>query len=356
MARDRIHEEEASQDSFLDVVANVVGVLIILVMLVGMQATRSVVADKADSPAEDSVEVEDTREENLLSTSEFEVLAEQVKEAKRELFNSREQVVDLAQKVTNASHQASSQQRQRMELALHRSLIEQDIERRRKELDEEAQNQFDVQRALLQSQIKLEQLNEERVTLASLPEEVEEIESVPTPLAKVVDGPSIHLRVRNGLVSIVPVERLVEELKLRLPSIQRRAQSSARLIETVGPLEGYRLKFELEKRLRMPTGGATVGSRPVSELAYVLTYLPVSEDVGENIEAALVPGAKLHDYLLSHRRGSTPVDIWLYTDSFDKYSMLKKKLWEMGFAISTRPLKEGQHIMQSPLGTKSAAQ
>ena len=35
-------QEESAQDSFLDVIANLVGVIIILVMLVGAKATRDV--------------------------------------------------------------------------------------------------------------------------------------------------------------------------------------------------------------------------------------------------------------------------------------------------------------------------
>ena len=51
MRPDRYHQEEDSgQDSFLDVVANVVGVLIILVMLVGMQASQGLLVAEAEPP------------------------------------------------------------------------------------------------------------------------------------------------------------------------------------------------------------------------------------------------------------------------------------------------------------------
>ena len=40
MSRRPIEQEETAQDSFLDMVANLVGVIIILVMLVGAKATH----------------------------------------------------------------------------------------------------------------------------------------------------------------------------------------------------------------------------------------------------------------------------------------------------------------------------
>ncbi len=50
MRRDRFQQEDTTEDSFLDVVANVVGVLIILVMMVGMQASRSRFLTDASQP------------------------------------------------------------------------------------------------------------------------------------------------------------------------------------------------------------------------------------------------------------------------------------------------------------------
>ena len=356
MARNRNPDEETSQDSFLDVVANVVGVLIILVMLVGMQASQSLVSHEQESPSEATGIEEPSQPTSTVTLAEYELLQEEFNDARQELLESRDQVVSLSQKVTKVSHQIAGQERQRMELAVHRSLIEKDIEQRRAKLDDTGQEEFDVQRDLLESQLQLEQLNQERVNLLSMPDQVEEIESIPTPRAKIVDEPSIHLRLRHGLISIVPIEQLQEELNRQLPSVRRRLQNSSRVVEIVGPIDGYRLKYEWVKRVNSPVGGITVGNRGVNSLEQLGTYLPTSEDIGENLEVALQPGSTLYRHLQARKRSAPPVDIWLYPDSYDKYSLLKRTLWEMGFAISTRALEEGQQIQESPRGRKSAAQ
>ena len=356
MASRKIHEEQDSQDSFLDVVANVVGVLIILVMLVGMQATQSLTAQQRERLAESSAQAAQEHPAKTVSEQDLDDLKSRVKLAKREVLESRQEVVDLATKVTRIGSELSSQEKQRVELAMHRSLIEEDIERRREELDDQSRQEFDVQRKLLASQLELEDLNQQRIVLASAPSEVEEIEVVPTPQAKEVDVPSIHLRLRDGLVSIVPVESLLDEMRFRLPDIQRRLQSSSNVREVVGPIDGYRLKSKYLKRARRPVGGSTVGSRVVNEMFQIHRFEPVDDEIGESVEQALTPGQRLHTYLQSKRRESPPVDVWLYTDSFDEFRVLKKALWKMGFAISTRPLQPGDHIEASPLGTKSAAQ
>ena len=82
----------------------------------------------------------------------------------------------------------------------------------------------------------------------------------------------------------------------------------------------------------------------------------MSDDIGQSVERALMPGSALYEHLQDHRRESPPIDVWLYTDSFDEFRPLKRALWEMGFSLATRPLRPQDPIGASPYGTKSAAQ
>ena len=356
MSRNRFHDEQDSQDSFLDVVANVVGVLIILVMLVGMQASRTTLAAHDSDVEQTASPAENPSNPSGLSEEQLADLKKHVKAARQDALLTKNRVSDLATQVTKLSLESASHDKQRVELAVHREVIQQEIERRRQQLDEQDREKFDIQRALLESKLKLEELTQERIILASTPKESEEVECVPTPMAKEMDVPSLHLRLRNGLVSIVPVEPLLDELRMRSNDIVRRLQTSPKVVETVGPIEGYRAKAVFIKLARRPVGGATVGRRTQYQLDTITEFLPLSEEIGENVEQALSPGSYVYEYLQAHKRESPPVDIWLYTDSFDEFRVLKKTLWEMGFAISTRPLRPGDTIGASPHGTKSAAQ
>ena len=353
MRPDRFEQEEANQDSFLDVVANVVGVLIILVMLVGAQASRSLLAGNAEATREGnpSSQIEPTAEH---SPEDSEKLQQELAEAWQKAIASQREVLELATQVTRISLEADASDRERIKLAMHRQVIEEDVERRRNELDAERQQEFDIQRQLVESQIKLDQLTQEHLALASSADEVETVECVPTPLAKEVDVPSIHLRVRKGLVSIVPVEKLQQEFQIQAEGIRRRLQSSSEVVETFGPIDGYRAKLTVIKR--GPVGGPIAGQRRENILETFIEFLPISDDIGQNVEQALMPGSVLHEYLENQRRESPPVDVWLYTDSFNEFRALKRALWERGYAVAIRPLRPGDTIGASPYGSKSAAQ
>ena len=352
----RSAESNDAQDSFLDVIANVVGVLIILVMLVGVRASHRLIVAEAD-PELPSTEVQHA--DFLQSDIKLDLasLKEQLSLAKKNLFAEEAALKQTATHILRINHETVQQDQHRNELAMHRALIEEDLEKRRKQLDDERQSQFDIQRQLVESQIQLDELTKEQLSLAAAPSTVEEVECVPTPLAKTVDGPAIHLRIKNGLVSVVPLEELLQEVDYRVPEIRRRLQTRSRVVETIGPLDGYRLKFTVAKRI---TDGAVtgplVGQRQRVVLQQYAQILPTTENIGQNVEQALMPGATLHKLLHAKQRENPPIVVWLYTDSFDQFRPLKRKLWEMGFSLATRPLRPGTHIGASPNGTKSAAQ
>jgi len=350
MRPDRYQQEETSEDSFLDVVANVVGVLIILVMLVGMQASRSLMLAETDlNQSATSLAGE--------APEDLQKLKEQLEKETRQAKAAQLLVTELATQVVRLSHEADSFDQQRTTLAVHRALIEEDLESRRDQLDAASQREFDVQQQLLQSQMKLDELTQEQLSLTSRAPIVEEIECVPTPLAKVVDEPSIHLRLRKGLISIVPVELLREEAQYHAEDIRRRLRSSSRVVETFGPIDGYRAIYRIVRRGgKGSVGGHIAGQVRENILETFIEFQPTSDAIGQSVESALMPGSSLNEHLQRQRRESPPVVVWLYTDSFDEFRPLKRALWEMGFSVATRPLRPQDTIGASPYGTKSAAQ
>ncbi len=352
MRPDRIESDDAGQDSFLDVIANVVGVLIILVMLVGVRAShRLLVAQKSPSTP---VEIESTSED---APPDMSRLRQELKTTTQVALAIQRANAEKAQRIFAIAHESAAYDKQRIQLAMHRSIIEDDIQQRRQRLSSERQREFDVQRQLLESQIKLDELAQEQLTLVAAPDVVEEIESIPTPLAKTIEGQSIHLRLSNGLVSIVPFEEMLAEINHRVDDIQRRLQSSGTAVEMVGPIDGYRLKFTARSRAANDSiGGPRVGQLQRTVVDQYAEISPVSDVIGQNVEQALMPGSTLYRHLQSHRRARTSVVVWLYTDSFDEFRPLKRAIWEMGFSLATRPMEPGSKIGASPHGTRAAAQ
>ncbi|MGI9428626.1 MAG: hypothetical protein ACR2NM_08210 [Bythopirellula sp.] len=353
MQRAKFQSAESSDDSFLDVVANVVGVLIILVMLVGAQASRSVKLAESESLPPDSTD------ELVVAapTLELAAMRTELDQAKDAVRISHRAIRDLGGKITRLNHEVVAYDQQRVELATHRALLEEDLQRRKEDLAEDKQREFDVQRQLGERKLDLDELNQEQLSLIAAPGEVTEVECVPTPIARLVEGKSIHLRLSKGLVSVVPFEALMDEVQYDIEGTKRRLLQRGRTVETYGPLDGYRLKLTVAQ-IRSPSSvvGPLVGQSPRIQIGWEAEIIPVSTEIGQNVEQSLLPGGALHKYLMSQRQKKPAVIVWLYTDSFDQFRPLKRALWEMGFSLATRPMKPGTNIKASPRGTRAAAQ
>lgn len=375
MQRDNSDEIEG-QDAFLDVIANVVGVLIILVMVVGVHASQSAlrkrneVADHsaetsqpskpqaaiASSSAAPNLAKSDLAKPNLAKPN-LAKLSEALDAAKREAISTENKIVDMVRQTVTIARNASLLDQNRIELNMHHALVSEDLERRRSLLDETQQQQYDVQANILQSRLRLDELMREQLTLAQAPTEVEEIECVPTPLGKTVDGAEIHLRLRKGLISIVPVDALHEEVLRHVDNIRRRLQGRNEVVEVFGPIDGYRLRFRARKEsVVVAAASAALPSREQIHIDQRSEYFPSSESMGQNVQQALLPGSVLMSHLATHRRQATPVTIWAYNDSFEELRELRRTLWEMGFPVAIRPLTPKDRIASSPRGSKSVAQ
>ncbi len=345
-------QEESAQDSFLDVIANLVGVIIILVMLVGAKATRDVL--KGANPPEQTAAVPTVPSDTALVDN---ALPEKLREARTQALAAKSEMEKVATRLVRIRQETAAYNAERVTLAMHRSVIEEDIARRRQELDADKQTEFDVQRRIAESQFKLDELTQEQLGLLSGPETVEELESVPTPLAREVGGETIHLRLKNGLVSIVPFNELLAEVQSHAEDIGRRLQTSNHVVDTFGPIDGYRVRMTVIRQADPNSiGGPRAGQMQRSSFEQFAEVLPTSESIGQNVEMALMPGGSLHQYLQDRRRQAPAVVVWLYSDSFDDFRLLKRSLWEMGFSMATRPLMPGTNIGASPHGTKAAAQ
>ena len=203
------------QDPVSDVVCNMVGILLVLVMIVGVRASRPAEFDAAMTPKKlrssagvEKREESQGREERVVDATALTQEINEALAAKKELERDTERMVDLAV-------QAAATEARREQLLMLQSAVEQQIAERRAKLDEAGKTQFDVQRAIAEAEIKLSELTKEQISLVSQTVDVEEVECVPTPLAKTVEGDEIHVRIKRGMLAVVPSEALLEEVRAR---------------------------------------------------------------------------------------------------------------------------------------------
>jgi hypothetical protein len=348
-----------AQDSFIDVVCNMVGVLIILVLVMGMRGADVVapriaanVAAKQHAAGEASGVAIPAAPQSP-DPQQQAALADAIREAtdvQRDIQQVVAQAVDLRV-------QAELTAARRQQLSVVQAAVERDVEERRAELDAEGREQFDVQRQIVAAEIQLHELTQQQLAAIPVAAEVEEIECVPTPIARTVDGEEIHVRLRHGQLAVVPVDALLDEVRRRggdhlRSSLQRRDEAQ----DVFGPIDGFRMKLSIE-RFTTSLPGATVLSSPQrSSMLLQGVFLPTSDELGESVEQALLPASHFMQTLRGKRAASPTVTVWVYPDSYSELRTLKRALWEAGVPLAVRPLANGQPITFSTAGSKSAAQ
>jgi hypothetical protein len=316
--------ESAGSDSFLDVTTNIVGILIILVMVVGERAKTAPVdlGDRASGRAVLAAETEAVRLEDDVRR-----LSAQMKTVQGELRGR------LAE---------------RNRLSTLVAAVERDLALARSGLDKKARARYETDRDLALARNQLARLAAERSSAekAAAPQTIE-VKNYPTPIGKTVDGHEAHFQLLRGRLAYVPYEPLVDRLRAALRDAISRMQDQAELVDTLGPVEGFRLQYVIQ---RADTPGGTY-----FQVAYV-EFVPVSSQLGEPLETALAPGSKFRDLLASYPPGTYTITVWTYPDSFGDFRKLKQELYSLGYSVAARPLPEGMPIGASPQGTKSAAE
>jgi hypothetical protein len=328
------HGEPVNGDSFLDIVASVVSIMIIMVVMVGMRIKNTpVTVSLPANPAAIQLEKDVAAEKSL-----------------------RTDIAKVLDETRQVQQEAAQRRMQRDVLATMVKAVEEKIQERRQKLDGAKQADFDLARGLSEAKFQLEQLRRQRQQAADAPAAPVVVESFPTPISRAVDGPEAHLLISNGRVLFVPLEALLEEFQSQARGQAHKLLDQPELTDTVGPVEGFRMRYTLERHDVPPEefratgrGGSYVGLQR-------WTLTPTSSDLGEPVRLALQQGSDFQHKLSKILPGRTTITIWVYPDGFDAFREIRKELYRQGFSIAARPLPMGEPIAGSPKGSKSAAQ
>jgi hypothetical protein len=324
---------EFGSDSFLDIIANVVGILIILVMVTGVRVKLAPASADPPPAAPRQYGLEEQRRR-------VEKLAGGVADAEHALAGEDQRLAAGRRAIDQARNGLEERQARLEADAAHW----QDAERFRRELEE----------LLAADKARLGGLLRDRAAIPAPKKDKHEIVSYPTPLSHGVDGPEIHFQLKDGLVAHVPMRTLVE-----------------------GIIQDFRVKVGSRPEARMIEG--KVGPAEQFDLTYVMVlekgvFVPLATRLGESLDQALAPNSRFRQVLYSgeHDRpiGNTSsryesttgepqqitVTLWTYPDSFALYRRLKQELYLEGFAVAGRPMPFGTPIAGARTGTQSQAQ
>jgi hypothetical protein len=336
--------EAPGQDSFLDVVANLVGIILILIMVVGSQVKNAYVANLQAQAAD--------ADATPPAPSALERDA-QAADAAAKAIEKDFQL--LASKMEREAFEISYRKAERDRLNTLVAAAEQTLAEDRNKLSEAQKAEYDLFAQLNGARRELRDLKLAKSATLNVPETPGIIEHLPTPLAKTVFGKELHLRLVDGKIAYVPFNELTERLKEDAPKNIWKLKDSSRITEVLGPVDGFRMKYTLIKSEKaIHTQGGVARGHAIELERFIL--VPVSDDLGEPVDLALQPNSALRSILREYPPDRTTVTVWVYPNSFENFRALKAALFKLGFATAGRPLPDGAPIGGSPDGSHSAAQ
>jgi len=339
----KIDQAEApGQDSFLDIVANLVGILIILVIVIGVRA-KDVMLEAAPI-AETAVEHPD-----------IDSLAKEADAAASSAAAVESDILAVAEKIKRQELEIEYRRREREKIQLLVAQAEEVIAARRAELATADQERFDRQHEVLAARQEFEAVRVSLQAVQNAAAPVTALEHLPTPMAKTVFGKEIHFRLYHGKIMFVPWDELVERLQGEARQKVWRLKDQPELTETFGPIGGFWMKYTLKRvEYREATQVGISVQRGVELDRFVL--IPVDDEMGEPIAEAMQPGSQFQTLLAANQPEATTITVWTYPDSFDEFRVLKRFLFERKYLTASRPLAYDTPIGGSPHGTRSSAQ
>jgi hypothetical protein len=350
----RVREIPFSFDSFLDVVANVVGIIIrlILVVWVGARSYSSLqvlTARPATPPAKSPTKTSGPQDP----------LQQQLAQHRQELAQAQARLLEQLRQLEEVKEQRSQTEGRLTTMSAQRQGVD-------KERTTLKQTTADASRTYETVALSLDEIKKRQTKLL---EDIKNLEKLPpishqlryqTPVSRPVMSDEFMFECREGRVTFIDLPTLFTEVGHDLKEKGQLLKTRWQVSDVSVPVGAFRLRYTLERE-RGLVEAVLPGSAPEASAGYRYgvtewTVEPVAPVRGETAAAALAPGSefrRLADALDPHQ---AVVTFWVYPDSFALFRQLRDYLYERNLVVAGRPLPLGVPIMISRHGTVSRGQ
>lgn len=333
------------QDSFLDVVSNLVGILIILVMIAGSRVRDAAVAGSTSEAVAASSEDNGTSVENA-NSSALDAAASSEKGQYVDAANLREDLQAKVEKTRvdadelNArtllvEQQANGAEEEYKRLLEATAALDGALETAARERSDADKIAFDLKSELFEKEKTRDDLRKEKESLEAARPNATVLENLPTPISKQVEaGREGYFRLKNGRIVRVPLNEFQERVRLYFKNF-RGDLSQKEHEEKIGPIDGFTFHYFVD----------VVSSRDSDGISYTFVFrygecLPENDDVGEPIDDALSNADSVFlQKLSSYSRDDTTITLFVYPDSFQYLRDVKKFIISRGYQIAMRPFR-----------------
>ncbi|TWT60866.1 hypothetical protein [Rubinisphaera italica] len=384
MARSRNNSNnlEAGSDSFLDIVANIVGILIILIVIAGVRMTQAppspvevIEKIEEDIPQQplilppapiDRVNIPKIAEIDTDTVSKSIPLIVRLGESEEfPLSPDKMPVVTIPKNMPEIDQlqnllNVERLKKNELSIASQRQQSQLDQLNKTAELIEKKSLQLSNQITSLDKSKKEEeqsylQLQGQLARLEEAPTDRQTLEHQVVPVTRVVDGKEWHFELRENRISYIPLDELIDQVMSR---VRQRLQWIAQYGDyegLVGPVAGYSVRFMAGPDQRTMTDELTFGRSQMRISLQKWELVPSSTTNRETLEDAEKAGSLFRTELQRISRDDT-ITFWVYPDSFELYSSLVRIAQTEGYQIAARPLPIGKLIGGSPQGSRSLGQ
>lgn len=377
-------ELEFGSDSFLDVVCNIVGILIILIVIVAVQLERqpraavsedqftdiarqrAAVAKELEASATTRAALDSELQKLQHDSAELEGLASKTDIDKANL-ESRLKEAQASLQATQDQAQRSSRQKSRLEkdhasISARIASLEKAIEQTGKQessladsLTHVSEQEKDLASKLRTAVVETQKLEEVLSVTQQKSVPQNRLEHRLSPVTRPVEANEQHYRVSEGKVSLIPLEDLLERLKAQVLSKRATIMRFNQFEGTVGPVNGYTMKYTVEKEGPSTLEALQTGDGRTRVNVSRWEIIPDVSLVEETVEEAVRPGSRFRNSLET-RQPDSVVTIWIYEDSFGEFSELREVAHGLQLRVAARPLPADTPIVGSPNGSRSSAQ
>jgi hypothetical protein len=354
MAKRRTSSEpQFGSDSFLDVIANLVGIVLIIIVLVAAQVRhlpQTEVADPLDEPIPQNTALIEKIPEEATKTSELEAEIARLQQRILELIHGQQ---------TTSKELGNLEQKRQATLAKRQSLSRQtDVLTRQRENQQGRLRSVEVEREKLLTEI------------AELKKSIQELESRPTetkllryhlPVSRTVGMGELMFECRGGRVTFVDLEALLELCRKDLKKHGETLYNKWETTELAGPVGAYSIRFTVRRASDSPLDLAFSGLPPADGRAYSYgidrwELVPVDLRRGEGESEALAVGSRFRQVVDGQSSDEVALTFFVYPDSFSLFRSLRDHLHGQGFVVVGRPLPANVPISGSRHGTLSLGQ
>jgi hypothetical protein len=340
-----------SFDSFLDLVANVVGIIIRLILIVWVGARSYSSIPKADDATPASVAAATATPDDPLQS--------ELAKSRRELEEAQAQLVAQLRLLHQSQLETAQVSHELDQVAKGEDILAGQTT----DLDRAA---GDRKQALTTAALSLEEL---RQRAAKVRQALRDLQAQPsakktlrfrTPVSQPVHSEELMFECRNGRVTFIDLAALLDEMKRDLDDKAKTLRRQWQVRAVAGPAGPFQMTYLLERE-RGPFENMLAGAGPDPDASFrynLSTWQiePVTLTRGETLEEAMKPGSEFRQVVDHLDPRETAVTFWVYPDSFALFRQVRDYLYERDIMVAGRPLPDGIPISSSRHGSVSRGQ